>query len=97
MSWLSATLHGVRVLAFIPKDGIFVWHNKFYFAIQLYPLEMVDETYGLRCTTIPPNYQPRMEIVRADWQGWENVMALWPSLQKSPADGSIVFHFVSSS
>ena len=93
---MSGTLKGADVLAFIPKKGIFVWKGKFYFAMQFYPVAERDDAHGIWYTTIPPNYCPTMRVVCADWKGWKNVISLWPSSQKSLADESIVWRFVSS-
>ena len=91
-SWLSGTLNGNRVLAYIPQDGIFKWSNKFFFYLRLYPVGRPDK-YGLPTTEVPEGFMPSCRLVIVGSGKLQDVVPLWPSFQLKRGT-SVMYRFV---
>ena len=79
-SWLSATLDGKPILAFVPVEGIFKVTGKIYFLLQLYVAASTDE-YGLLTLKVPSGYKPRERIVHVDSAMLQDLVPLSPALR----------------
>ena len=94
LHWVSATMNGNEMLAFIPKDGVFKFEGKIYLVLQMYPKLSKDGITGLPTTTIPPDYTPRKKIVHVENSKLKNLVALWPS-RKVESEAGVLFRFIS--
>ena len=91
-SWLSATLDGKPILAFISEHGVFQISNRIFFMLLLYPLATRD-SYGMPSSTIPTTFTPDQRVVRVDSSTLTDVMVLWPSF-RAERGRTVVYRFV---
>ena len=91
-SWLSATLDGKPILAFIPKQGVFAIQDRIFLLLRLFDVAERD-SFGLPTTTIPISFSPAERIVKVDSSKLQDVVVLWPSFRAERGQ-TVVYRFV---
>ena len=79
-TWLSATLNGDSILAFLPEHGVFRIQDRIFFLLRIFPLATLD-SFGMPCTAIPKSFTPQERLVKVDYPELKNVVVLWPSFR----------------
>ena len=92
-TWLSATLDGESILAYIPTQGVFKIKDRIFFLLRLFPVAQPD-SFGMPATTIPHGFTPVERIVKADSGKLQDVVVLWPSF-RAERGLTVVYRFVS--
>ena len=67
-TWLSATLNGDSILAFLPEHGVFRIQDRIFFLLRIFPLATLD-SFGMPCTAIPKSFTPQERLVKVDYPG----------------------------
>ena len=92
-SWLSATLDGDSILAYIPTQGVFQVQDRIFFFLRLFPVAQPD-SFGMPTTTIPLHgFTPMERIVKVDYSNLQGVVVLWPSFRAERGE-TAVYRFV---
>ena len=93
-SWLSIVLDGQRILAFIPRNGIFIYKKAIYLALQQYPTECKDSEYGLPVTMVPDGFEPQWKFVAVRSPKLQKLVPLWLTQKKACGEQGKQYRFV---
>ena len=93
-TWLSATLNGNSILAFVPAHGVFRIQDRIFFLLRIFPL--AHDSFGMPCTATPKSFTPQERLVKVDHPELKNVIVLWPSFRAERGE-SVEYRFVSLS
>lgn len=94
-TWLSATLNGDSILAFLPEHGVFRIQDRIFFLLRIFPLATLD-SFGMPCTAIPKSFTPQERLVKVDYPELKNVVVLWPSFRAERGE-TVEYRFVTMS